>query len=223
PPSTMGAHVSAVPNAQTIRNTPIETRFNTAIFGLLGYELDFAKLSAFDRAVIKRQIAFYKEHRKLLQFGRFYRLKSPFSGNDCLWMSVSEDGREALVGLYQLLAKPNGVAEKIPVAGLKADSAYKIVKRPQSVNLRTFGDLARHALPIKVPAKGLIFHLLADHYMMETEKDEIAVKGDVLTRHGFVPKQRYIGSGYTAEIRLMGDFGSRVYHIKASERIDPRV
>ena len=223
PPSTMGAHVSAIPNAQTIRQTPIETRFNTAIFGLLGYELDFTKLSHFDLAAIKRQIAFYKEHRALLQFGRFYRLKSPFSGNDCLWMSVSEDGHEAVVGLYQLLAKPNGPAEKVPVAGLRSDLSYRVAKRPQYVNLRTFGDLSRHALPIKIPAKGVLFHLLANHYMMETETDEMVLKGDVLAAHGFVPKQHFIGSGYNADIRLMGDFGSRVYHIQATERIEPNV
>ncbi|MFA5006861.1 MAG: alpha-galactosidase [Candidatus Izemoplasmatales bacterium] len=222
PPSTMGAHVSAVPNAQTIRSTPLETRFNTAIFGLLGYELDFTKLSRFDRAVIRRQIAFYKEHRRLLQFGRFYRLKSPFTGNDCLWMSVAEDGREAVVGLYQVLAKPNGPAERVPVAGLTEDAEYRIENRRQYFNLRTFGDLARHALPIRLPAKGVLFHLLANHYLMPAETEDLTVGGDVLKNLGFVPKQRFIGSGYNADVRLMGDFGSRVYHLKALERTTPR-
>ncbi len=222
PPSTMGAHVSAVPNAQTIRSTPLETRFNTAIFGLLGYELDFAKLSSFDRKVIRRQIEFYKEHRKLLQFGRFYRLQSPYDTNECLWMTVSEDGGEAITGVYQMLAKPNGPAQKIPVAGLNPAHRFRIRNRRQYFNLRTFGDLARHALPIRLAAKGVLFHFLANHYLMAAETEDLLVAGDVLNRFGFVPKQRYIGSGYNADIRLMGDFGSRVYHIKATEaeRID---
>jgi len=219
PPSTMGAHVSAVPNAQTIRQTPLETRFNTAIFGLLGYELDFTKLTRFDREVIRRQIAFYKEHRRLLQFGRFYRLTSPFDDGRCLWMSVSEDGREAIAGIYQAMAKPNGVAEKIPVAGIDPAGVYSVRNRRQYHSLRTFGDLARHAMPIRIAAKGILFHLLANHYLMEAETDDLIVSGDVLARFGFVPKQRFIGSGYNADIRLMGDFGSRVYHIKALERI----
>ena len=222
PPSTMGAHVSAVPNAQTLRSTPLETRFNAAIFGVLGYELDFTRLSFFDRAVIRRQIAFYKEHRQLLQFGRFYRLKSPFGNNDCLWMTVSEDGREAVVGLYQILARPNGPAERIPVAGLAKAPAYRIVNRRQYHNLRAFGDLARHALPIRLPAKGVLFHLLANRYLMPAETEDLTVRGDVLNALGFIPKQRFIGSGYNADIRLMGDFGSRIYHVKALERTSTR-
>ena len=49
PPSVMGAHVSASPNMQTLRASTIETRFNVAAFGLLGYELDLTMLSTFDR------------------------------------------------------------------------------------------------------------------------------------------------------------------------------
>src|SRR5690606_33225072 len=40
PQSTMGAHVTASPSAQTLRDTPLSTRFNVAALGLLGYELD---------------------------------------------------------------------------------------------------------------------------------------------------------------------------------------
>jgi alpha-galactosidase len=38
PMTVVGAHVSGCPNHQTLRNTPIETRFEVAAFGLLGYE-----------------------------------------------------------------------------------------------------------------------------------------------------------------------------------------
>ena len=34
PLSTMGAHVSAVPNHQTLRNTPLASRFNISMFGV---------------------------------------------------------------------------------------------------------------------------------------------------------------------------------------------
>ena len=42
PPSTMGAHVSASPNHQTLRRTDLESRFNVAAFGVLGYEMDLS-------------------------------------------------------------------------------------------------------------------------------------------------------------------------------------
>lgn len=41
----MGAHVSAVPNHQMGRMTPLETRGLVAMMGNLGYELDLTNLS----------------------------------------------------------------------------------------------------------------------------------------------------------------------------------
>ena len=40
PLSSMGAHVSAVPNHQVSRITPLATRAAAAFFGVFGYELD---------------------------------------------------------------------------------------------------------------------------------------------------------------------------------------
>ncbi|MDY0023914.1 MAG: alpha-galactosidase, partial [Candidatus Izemoplasmatales bacterium] len=80
--STVGAHVSDIPSAQVLRKTPLETRFNVSAFGLLGYELDITTLTKFETEVIKKQVSFYKNHRKLLQFGELYRLKNPFETND---------------------------------------------------------------------------------------------------------------------------------------------
>lgn len=221
PPSTMGAHVSAVPNMQVLRNTPLETRFNTAIFGLLGYEMDLTRCTPFEKKVIARQIAFYKENRHLLQFGRFSRLRSPFGGNDCAWMVSSEDGSRALVGIYQLLARPNGPCEKIPVRGLDPKGTYRIQNRAQYFNLRMFGDLIRHALPIRLRATGTLFNLLANRYLMPSETEDLEMEGDALNGWGFVPKQKYIGSGYNDQVRLMGDFGSRVYTLRrTAERKD---
>jgi len=218
PLSTMGAHVSAVPNMQTIRNTPLETRFNTAMFGLLGYELDLTRCNPFEKKVIRRQVAFYKEHRHLLQFGRFTRMISPFSENDCLWMVSSPQGDEALVGVYQILSKPNGPMQKIPVPGLNPTLVFRIRNRSQYFNLRTFGDLIRHALPIRLRADGTLFNLLANRYLMAAETEDLQVTGDLLPTFGFVPKQPFIGTGYNDRVRLMWDFGSRIYHLRAERK-----
>ena len=74
PLSSMAAHVAAVPNHQTGRITPIDTRAAVAFFGVFGYELDPTTLSDADRASVAAQIAFYKEHRETFQRGRFVRL-----------------------------------------------------------------------------------------------------------------------------------------------------
>jgi alpha-galactosidase len=214
PPSTIGAHVSNSPNAQVVRSTPIESRFNAAIFGLLGYELDLTRVSAFDLAVIKEQISYYKAHRKLLQFGTFTRQKSPFLSNQCVWMSSDETKNEAIVGVYQVLSQPNGGFDQYRVGMLDSTIQYRLRNRVQYHHLSIFGDLVKHALPIKLKAHGVLFQALASRYKMTAEKDDFVIAGSVLSGSGFVPKAPFVGSGYNDQVRLMGDFGSRVYHIE---------
>ncbi|MGB3721144.1 MAG: alpha-galactosidase, partial [Hyphomicrobiaceae bacterium] len=73
PVSAMGAHVSAVPNHQVGRVTPLETRGHVALSGNFGYELDLTKFTEEEKEIVKAQIALYKEIRHLVQFGDFYR------------------------------------------------------------------------------------------------------------------------------------------------------
>jgi Alpha-galactosidase len=128
PLSAMGAHVAAVPNHQTGRITPIETRAAVAFFGVFGYELDPTKLSAPERATVAAQVAFYKEHRELFQRGRFVRLRSPFEdgGNQAAWMVVAPDASEAIVGFYQALNHPVPPADRLRLRGLDAGRVYRV-------------------------------------------------------------------------------------------------
>ena len=215
--STIGAHVSDIPSAQVLRKTPLETRFNVSAFGLLGYELDITTLTKFETKVIKKQIRYYKNHRKLLQFGTLYRLKNPFETNDMQLVVVSEDKKEAILGIYQALEEPNAKFDKIKLPMLDKNKTYRIIKRDQYFNLSTFGHLIKHALPIKLNSKGMLFHILKNRYLFKSESDEIILKGDILASRGFIPKQKFIGTGYNDNIRLMGDFGSRLYYISEVE------
>lgn len=217
PQASMGAHVSHTPNQQTIRKTPLETRFNTAAFGLLGYELDLTRLTAYEKKVIKKQIAFYKEHRKLFQFGKLFRLKNPFLGGDVSLMVVSKDGSEAILSITEGLSRPNQGPEILPVYGLDPDRNYHVSSREQYFNLSQFGDLIHHALPIRLRASGTLFHLLENRYLMKAETENQTVPGAVLLNHGFIPKQKFIGTGYNESVRLMGDFGSRLYYFHSEE------
>lgn len=126
PVSCMGSHVSASPNHQTNRVTPIETRADVAYFGTFGYELDLLKLSEEEKAEVRRQIAFMKEKRDLIQKGTFYRLKSPFEGNETAWMIVSEDQKTALVGYYRVMQPVNVGFKRLKLKGLKEDICYKV-------------------------------------------------------------------------------------------------
>jgi len=123
PPSSMGAHVSAVPNHQVQRLTPLRTRYDVARTGAFGYELDLTRLSEADREQIRQQIEEYKADRRLLQFGTFHRLLNPFEG-DSAWMSVADDQSEAIVTYVRVLATPNPPQRVLRLAGLRRDAVY---------------------------------------------------------------------------------------------------
>ena len=100
PPSTMGAHVSAVPNAQNGRVTPLQTRGITAMSGAFGYEMDLSKCTVEEKELIRQQVERYKAHYDLIHRGDYYRLSSPMEHKRfTAWEHVSQDRREALVSL----------------------------------------------------------------------------------------------------------------------------
>ena len=98
PVSTMGAHVSACPNHQTTRTTPLATRGAVAMSGSFGYELDMTKLTDEEKETVKEQCRDYHKYFNVIHNGELYRLISPWQDRArCAWMFVSEDKNEALV------------------------------------------------------------------------------------------------------------------------------
>jgi alpha-galactosidase len=128
PLSSMAAHVSAVPNHQVGRITPLATRAAVAFFGVFGYELDPTTLSTEERLEVADQVAFYKQWRELFQRGRFLRLRSPFEGdrNETAWMTVAGDRRSAIVAHYLILSRPNPGPQRLRLRGLDAAASYRV-------------------------------------------------------------------------------------------------
>ena len=130
PLSSMGVHVSIVPNHQTNRLTPLKTRGNVAFFGSFGYELDLNQLSPEELAEVREQIAFYKRHRELIHNGTFYRLQSPFKGDgQTAWMLVSQDQNTALLGTFKVLNQVNRSHQRLQLKGLAVDKVYRLEGR----------------------------------------------------------------------------------------------
>jgi alpha-galactosidase len=127
PPIAMGAHVSAAPNHQVGRSTPLEFRGDVAMSGNLGYELDLGALDDAGKAEVARQVAFYKRVRSLVQFGDFYRILSPFEGDDAAWSFVSRDKGEAWVSFFRPFALPNAPLPILRLKGLDREADYRVV------------------------------------------------------------------------------------------------
>ena len=127
PVSTMGAHVSAVPNAQTGRSVPIETRGVVAMSGTFGYEMDLNETTEEEKEVIRRQTAFFKEHSELICRGDYYRLSDPFrDGPYTAWEQISPDRREALVSVVYGTAHGAPPFLTLKLKGLDPELRYQV-------------------------------------------------------------------------------------------------
>lgn len=126
PASSMGAHVSAVPNHQVGRITPLETRGFVAMMGNFGYELDVRALSQGERALIGEQIAFYKMIRPLVMFGQLHRLREPQGRDEAAWLYVSQDRQEAIATFVRVLAQPNEPLRALRLRGLDPARQYHV-------------------------------------------------------------------------------------------------
>ncbi|WP_375335840.1 alpha-galactosidase [Bacillus sp. WMMC1349] len=132
PPNSIGAHVSTVPNHQVGRSTPLKTRGDVAMMGTFGYEMDVRQFNDEEKDIVKKQILRYKKIRPLIQKGDFYRLKSPFAGNETAWMFVSQDQQQAAVFYFRTLAKNHYVPKRLRLKGLRPDKQYKIEQTGES-------------------------------------------------------------------------------------------
>lgn len=127
PVSCVGSHVSASPNHQTTRKTPLETRATVAMAGSFGYELDLRLLTEDEQKAVKRQIEEYKQYYDLVHRGKYYRLSSPYS--ECravAWSFVSEDKRECLFCAVMTRLQANPDAVIIKLKGLKEKAKYQM-------------------------------------------------------------------------------------------------
>lgn len=126
PPFAMGSHVSAVPNHQTGRVTPIQTRGAVAMSGCFGYELDLNRLPEEDLEAVRGQVKRVKQLRNTLLYGDFHRLLSPYQGNETAWITVSKDKREAVLMLVRAQAGSNELPTLLRLRGLDASACYLV-------------------------------------------------------------------------------------------------
>ncbi|GEP66159.1 alpha-galactosidase [Clostridium beijerinckii] len=127
PSASMGCHVSAVPNHQVGRVTPIGTRGIVAMSGNFGYELDITKLTEAEKEAIKNQVELYKQIRETVQFGDTYRLISPFESNEVAWMNISKDKKEIVISYIKQYAEPNKWNKPLKLTALENDAKYQII------------------------------------------------------------------------------------------------
>ena len=127
PASAIAAHVTAVPNKQTGRSASLKYRFDVAMSGRLGFELDPAKMTPDEIAFARRCTAAYRRLRPVIQDGDLYRLASPCEGDHAALLFVSPDRRLAVVTVCGLSRPANdGRLAPLHLPGLDPTLDYRI-------------------------------------------------------------------------------------------------
>lgn len=162
PMSSVAAHVSAVPNHQTGRITPFNTRGIVAMSGSFGYELDPDKLSEEEKIKIQDQIKSYKKYATLVQKGLYYRLSDPFKDEISAWEFIAADASEVLVSAVMLEVHGNMPINYVRLKGLIPDTMYC-----EKTSGRIYASDALMETGIPLPAKMGEYHAYQMYFTIE--------------------------------------------------------
>lgn len=240
PLAAVGAHVSGVPNHQTLRRTSLETRFNISAFGVLGYECNLADMSGDELKEIAAEIELYKKWRPVFFRGEFFRGRSFTGGagscgggmtapagvlsiagsvlgrddtNTAEWTVVSPDKKKAAGMIIHKMVHPNTQFEYYRPAGLSPDKRYHFSGRSLKYDVREFGDLINTVAPFHVKQGSVTHNVIAKYVKMDGETEDITAYGDTLMA-GIKLSQAFGGTGYDSGVRHFPDFASRIYFME---------
>ncbi len=210
PQSTVSAHVSMAPHQQTLRDTPISTRFNVSAFGVLGYELDLSELTPAEKSQVKKQIAFYKNHRRTFQYGQLRKVKLK-NADEISWQISGQD--ETIAAIYQKHKTACPGRDRLNVPHLDEEKIYTVESNEQYLRVSRFGGLIKHITPIYLKPDGFVLRTVNKYYAMKDGQEKYTASGAALAE-GINLSMQYEGSGYDPQLRILGDFGSNLYIIK---------
>ncbi len=175
-----------------------------AFFGCLGYELDLKHLAPIEVQEIKAQIALYKEHRRLFQFGTFSRLKNGWQ--------VSLEGVTA-AGVFHGLVHAAPGYEQLRLKGMEPAKRYHLRTRAQKIRIGQFAHLLKHVAPVDLNPEGGIIAAADKRIGLDDGVQGHHVSGAALNS-GIMLLPQFRGTGYDGNQRTQGDYGSSLYIIE---------
>ena len=221
PLSALSNHISSSPNQQTLRESSINTRFNVAMFGVLGYELVFKELDSFEKQRTDVLIKMYKKRREIFQFGEFSAL--PSNDHSFRWQVISKDKKHAVIGVYYILQEINPQETFLSVKGLEPGK-YIVKGMGIEHDIREFGNLINMITPFYVNPKGKLVSFIAKFKKMPADIDIYETDASLLDSNGIKLNPQWSASGINENVRVMRDFSARFYLVDhvGDELVDPQ-
>ncbi|HZJ88647.1 MAG TPA: alpha-galactosidase, partial [Sphaerochaeta sp.] len=219
PLSTISATVTAGANHQSLRSSDLESAFNVAAFGSLGYSIDLGRLKRTEREMIRSQIAFYKGYRAILQYGVFTRVQLISEGeNQIIWAVASADKQTLLVLFAQRVATINPPLDTLRIKAVDTNIVYEVFPRQQRLDMQLLGELTKHLSPLPTTEGGIVQETISKAISLDSEVEHYRASGEQIAYKGIKLNPQYNGTGFDAMTRSIGDMGSRIYLFKA---VDP--
>ena len=215
PMSCVSGHVSACPNHQTLRNTPLNTRFNVAAFTSFGMEVNPLDMSSSEIEELHGYVEMYKRLRHTMQYGDFYRMSD--EENSVKWVVAAPDASQAVGMVLVKETKPGIRYENLKFRGLDPDARYHVYNMPMDIDVRTFGSMINQMAPVHIKPGSVMESAVAHFVKMHCEILEENVSGGLLMNAGINLPPAFTGTGYNEHTRVMCDYSSRLYIVEKIE------
>ena len=129
PSCAMAQHVSASPNHQTGRVIPLKFRFDVAMTGRLGMEMNPSDLNEKETEFARKAVQTYKDIRPIIQQGNLYRILSPYDKTGfCSEMFITDDKSEAVFFAYKFEQYVDLFRPRFHFAGLDPNATYELTE-----------------------------------------------------------------------------------------------
>lgn len=215
PLSLLSHRIVDSPDRHSLRSTSMNTRLHVASFGVLGFDLDITRLSSKQKKAIQSHIEYYKFYRSLFQYGVMYHLKA--SDQHTMWVVSTEDHSEMLVLYFQHTSTLSPPSELLRLPMADPTKTYQVVPKKEHLDIELVEPLLDAVSPFRLKSDGVLQQLVKERSQFESEVEYYEVGGDLLAYRGISLNQQF-GSGlYDRQTRVIGDVGSRLYHLKAIE------
>ena len=135
PSVAMASHVGSSPNHQTGRVMPLKFRFDVAMTGRLGIEMQPKNMTEQEVEFSKKAVETYKSIRPVVQQGDLYRLISPYDNKSVAsLMYVTPEKERAVFFAYKTYHSYAQVLPRFKMNGLDASKNYRITELNQDAD-----------------------------------------------------------------------------------------
>jgi alpha-galactosidase len=115
--------------------------------------------------------------------------------------------------MYNLTYQAVPGADVLKVLSAKKGKRYRIRSVKQYLRIGRFGGLIKHVAPVKLRADGFVLRLADRHFAMTDGQEDYTCSGEAL-RAGIPLAMQYSGTGYSPDLRILGDWGSSLYVVE---------